>query len=185
MANYKFSVLGLLLLLFSLDSFGQEFLGIKVDGKLNEVVTKFKQKGFKITSPDSNNPILKGKAGNLSVEIVIFSSPITKTVYKLTVYLPEQTTWASIKSDYQDYLTTLTNKYGTPESTYDFFESPYEEGNGDEMLGVEMEKCHYSAFWSNVSLFISKFKQIKISYENDKNFQIRDKEESKLKKDIF
>ncbi len=185
MANYKFTVLSFFLLFFSLESFGQEFLGIKVDGKLNEVVTKFKQKGFKITSPHSNKPILKGKAGNLNVEIVIFSSPITKTVYKLTVYLPEQTTWAAIKSEYQDYLNTLTNKYGTPESTYDFFESPYKEGDGDEMLGVEMEKCHYSAFWKSVSLFISQFKQIQISYDNEKNYVIKEKEESKLKKDIF
>jgi hypothetical protein len=185
MKNHRLAVLSFFILLFSCNSFAQEFLGIKVDGKLNEVVTKFKQKGFTITAPDSNNPILEGKAGNLNVEIVIFSSPISKTVYKLNVYLPKQTSWSNIKSEYQDYLNTLTDKYGAPTSTYDFFESPYKEGDGDEMLGIEMEKCHYSAFWSNVALYISKFKQIKISYENSKNLDISESEESKLKKDIF
>ena len=61
--------------------YGQEFLGIKVDGKLSEVVAKFKLKGFKVTSPDDLSPILVGKAGVSNVEVIILSSPISKTVF--------------------------------------------------------------------------------------------------------
>lgn len=165
--------------------YGQEFLGIKVDGKLSEVVAKFKLKGFKITSPDNLSPTLVGKAGVSKVEVIILSSPITKTVFKIAVYLPKQNEWESIKSEYEDYLRTLTAKYGTPNNSFNFFGSPYKEGEGDEMNAITMEKCFYSAYWNNVSISISEYKQVSIVYENSKNFEIRDREVAKLKKDAF
>jgi hypothetical protein len=173
------------LLITKSNIYGQEFLGIKVGGKLSEVVAKFKLKGFKVTSPDNLNPILTGKAGVSNVEVIIFSSPITKTVFKISVYLPKQNDWESIKSEYEDYLKTLTAKYGTPTSSFNFFSSPYKEGEGDEMNAITMEKCHYSAYWENVSIEISEYKQVKIAYENAKNFEIRDAEVAKLKKETF
>ena len=165
--------------------YGQEFLGIKVDGKLSEVVAKFKLKGFKVTSPDDTSPILVGKAGGSNVEVIILSSPISKTVFKIAVYLPKQNDWESIKSEYKDYLETLTSKYGTPTDSFNFFSSPYKEGEGDEMNAIAMEKCVYSAFWANISIKITEYKQVRIAYENAKNFAIRDAEDAKLKKDAF
>jgi hypothetical protein len=165
--------------------YGQEFLGIKVDGKLSEVVAKFKLKGFKVTSPDNLSPTLVGKAGISKVEVIILSTPITKTVYKIAVYLPKQNEWESIKSEYEDYLRTLTAKYGTPNNSFNFFGSPYKEGEGDEMNAITMEKCFYSAYWENVSISISEYRQVSIVYENSKNFTIRDREVAKLKKDAF
>lgn len=185
MKNHSIKLLAFFLFIASFESFGQEFLGIKIEGNLNEIIAKFKQKGFKVIPPVENSVLLEGKAGTSNVEIVAFASPISKTVYKLNVYLPKKTSWSNLKSEYQDYLSTLTNKYGQPTDSFDFFESPYKEGEGDEMIAVEMEKCHYSAFWTNVSIHISEFKQIRISYENLKNIEIRKYEDTKLKKDIF
>lgn len=165
--------------------YGQEFLGIKIDGKLSEVVAKFKLKGFKVTSSDNFNPTLVGKAGVSNVEVIILSTPITKTVYKIAVYLPKQNEWVSIKSEYEDYLKTLIAKYGTPTNSFNFFSDPYKEGEGDEMNAIAMEKCFYSAFWGNLSISISQYNQVCIIYENLKNFDIRDREVSKLKKDAF
>lgn len=173
------------ILIINSNIYGQEFLGIKVGGKLSEVVAKFKLKGFKVTTPDNLNPILTGKAGVSNVEIIILSSPISKTVYKFSVYLPKQNDWESIKSEYEDYLKTLTTKYGIPTSSFNFFSSPYKEGEGDEMNAIAMEKCHYAAYWENISMEISEYKQVKIAYENAKNYEIRDAEVAKLKKDAF
>ena len=142
-------------------------------------------KGFKVTSPDDLSPILVGKAGVSNVEVIILSSPISKTVFKIAVYLPKQNDWESIKSEYEDYLETLTAKYGTPTSSYNFFSSPYKEGEGDEMNAITMEKCNYAAFWENISIQISEYKQVRIAYENAKNIVIRDAENAKLKKDAF
>jgi hypothetical protein len=173
------------LLITKSNIYGQEFLGIKIDGKLSEVVAKFKLKGFKVTRPDNTNPFLSGKAGVSVVDVLILSSPITKTVYKIAVYLPKRDDWETIKSEYEDYLNTLTAKYGTPTNSFNFFSDPYKEGEGDEMNAIAMEKCHYSAYWENMSISISEYKQINISYENPKNFTIRNIEVAKLKKDAF
>lgn len=175
----------LALLLTNNNIYGQEFLGIKVDGKLSEVVAKFKLKGFKVSSPDELSPILVGKAGVSNVEVIILSSPISKTVFKIAVYLPKHNDWESIKSEYEDYLETLTAKYGTPTNSFNFFSSPYKEGEGDEMNAITMEKCTYSAYWENVSIKISEYKQVSVAYENAKNYTIRDAEVAKLKKAAF
>jgi helix-turn-helix protein len=53
------------------------------------------------------------------------------------------------------------------------------------MNAIAMEKCFYSAYWQSVSISISKYKQVKISYANDKNFEINDAENAKLKKEVF
>lgn len=179
------SYLIVFILIIKSDIYGQEFLGIKAEGKLSEVVTKFKQKGFKISSPDEYAPILEGKAGMSNVELLIRSTAISKTVYSFSVFLPKKNDWESIKSEYQNYLKTLTDKYGEPHSTYNFFSSPYKEGEGDEMNAIEMEKCNYIAFWKNISIEISKFKQVQIRYENLKYLELKDVEEAKLKKSIF
>ena len=172
--------------------FGQEFLGVKVDGKLNDVITKFKSKGFKITSPDEFSPILEGKAGSANVELFVFASPISKTVYKFAVLLPKHTDWESIKSEYEEYFQILSDKYGKPKSSYNFFSSPYNEGDGDEMNAIQMEKCSYSAYWKNgltnfqnIGISISKYSQVIITYENDKNYTIKNSEDAKIKKDVF
>jgi helix-turn-helix protein len=165
--------------------YAQEFLGIKVGGNLNEVVAKFKLKGFKVTSPDNLSPLLVGKAGITQVELVISSTPITKTVYQFSVYLPKRNDWDEIKAEYQDYLKTLTDKYGSPNDTFNFFISPYKEGEGDEMNAITMEKCRYVALWENIILEISKYKQVEIDYQNKNNFEVRDREIAKLKKDAF
>jgi hypothetical protein len=48
---------------------------------------------------------------------------------------------------------------------------------GQEFLGIKVD--------GKLNEVVAKFKQIQISYDNFKNYEIRDKEESKLKKDIF
>ena len=172
-------------------SFGQEFLGIKVDGKKDAVVNAFKAKGFKInTNSGINKDIvtLFGNAGGKNIEIAIVCTPKTKTVWKFSVYLPEKASWFSLKSDYEDYLQILIDKYGEPNSKYAFFSSPYEEGDGYEMTAVGADKCTYSAFWSSeigISIKISKFKQVNIAYENPKNSALDDKETAELNKSIF
>lgn len=173
-------------------SYGQEFLGIKVGGKKEAVINAFKSKGFKV-SPSSNiikdNVIrLNGSAGGKNLEVAIVCTPKSKIVWKFSVYLPEQSSWYLLKSDYEEHLKLLKNKYGEPNAEYSFFSSPYEEGDGYEMTAVSIEKCTYSAFWPSqigISIKISKFKQVNISYENAVNSALDDKERAELDKTIF
>jgi hypothetical protein len=58
------------------------------------------------------------------------------------------------------------------------------------MQAVENEKCTYSSYWSNLqeasySVEITKYRQVKITYENDELFKLKDKESSDIKSKIF
>lgn len=174
----------------SVSCFGQEFLGIKVDGTKQEVINKFIAKGFKKKSlPSGNDDVtsMEGTYSGTKYEVNIVNSPISKKVWKIAVYLPEQVSWYSLKAEYNRYLEMLTSKYGEPTNSYSFFSSPYYEGDGYELSALRLEKCNYSAYWLDVvvSVEISKYKQIKISYENKVNSAIDDQEREKINKNIF
>ena len=184
-------LLVLTLILGTLVSNSQEFIGIKVDGKKDVVINAFKSKGFftKGNVDESKNVItLYGSAAGKSVELVIFWTPISKIVWKYSVYLPEQSSWTYLKSDYENYLKVLSEKYGEPEKKYNFFSSPYNEGDGYEMTGVYAGKSNYASFWKQeqgISLQITKWKQVRISYENYINSQLDDRETNQLNAKAF
>ncbi len=166
---------------------GQEFLGVKVDGKKETVIAAFKSKGFAPSGEMSDNVVtMKGVAAGKNIEINIVSTPLTKTVWKFSVYLPKQSNWYSLKAQYEEYLKLLTEKYGEPTNMYNFFSSPYEEGDGYEMTAVYAEKCHYAAFWKQgYAINISQWKQVNIVYENDVNSDLNRKEKDQVNKNIF
>jgi hypothetical protein len=176
------------MVLVSVVSYGQEFMGVKVDGKKDLAITTFKSKGFILTDDSDGSAVMKGKIGSDPAELFILYSPITKTVWSYKVFLPKQTTWSYLKSDYEKYLNILTEKYGSPEKTYTFFSSPYDEGDGYEMTAVAVDKCTYAAFWTKeqgVRIKISKYKQVQISYENAKNSELDDAETKSINSKVF
>lgn len=177
----------------TLQNFGKEipeFLGIEVDGKRDEVIERFKAKGF-IVKGDIDKPVvsMKGSAGNINFDLSIVSTPKSKIVRKFVVYLPEQTSWNSLLNDYTRYKKTLTDKYGNPGDSFDFFSSPYKLGDGYEMTAVVTEKATYAAYWTlkgyTLSIEISKWKQVRIAYENENNSKISAREQKDIDSNIF
>jgi hypothetical protein len=133
---------------------------------------------------------MKGKASNDEVELYIFVTPKSRIVWKFAVYLNEETSWYSIKSDYEKYLGLLEEKYGEAKSKYNFFIRPYYEGDGYEVSAVKLDNCRYAAFWDdvnglNLNISISKYMQIEIDYESVKNVAIKTKELEELNKRTF
>ena len=182
-------VLLVLAVLGSYVSYAQEFMGVKVGGKKIDVINQFKSKGFTVTKDDNSNvSALKGTVAGKVYEVVVVSTPITRTVWKISTFLPEASDWYSLKRSYEDYLKVLSDKYGQPESHYNFFSSPYDEGDGYEMTGVAVGKCNYAAYWSDktgISIDITKWKQVRISYENEVNSALDEKEKSSMNTKIF
>jgi len=184
MKNIKLTIV--LLILTTTSLLGQEFLGVKVDGKKDAVIAVFKSKGFILTNDKDNSAVLNGTAGGKKVELFIHYTPISKLVWGFKIYLPEKTSWYSLKADYQDFLSLFTEKYGEPDEKFDFFSSPYEEGDGYEMTAVEVEKCSYSAYWgAKYSVSITQFKQVRLSYENELNVELKEKEKKQINKNAF
>lgn len=170
-------------------SFGQEFLGIKVDGKLDSVIAKFKSKGFtlKITESKKDSSIMEGMAGNSHVEIYISATPVTFMVWKFSVLLPKESSWAALKASYDKYFGILKVKYGEPTKSFDFFISPFSRGDGNELQAVRLEKCIMSSYWTKLSvgIEISPYDQVKIAYENIINSALANEERKEINNKIF
>lgn len=170
-------------------SYAQYFDGVLIDGKLEVFVDKFKAKGF--TAKNENGvAILTGKVALKEVQIFVFTTPITKLVWKIAVYMPEQYTWYAIKSDYLSYLDIFKEKYGMPKESFASFLNPYYDGDGYEVSAIKSDKCLYESLWMdvsnmNISLSISKYMQVKILYENAKNAEVFQKEMKQKNKNSF
>jgi len=176
----------IVLILLSAIGFSQEFLGIPVGGNRQDVVNKFIAKGFKVyLTPSNIVTSMKGKVNNEIIELLIVNTPLTKKVWKFSVYMPKKTTWDDLKSNYNYYVRLFTNKYGEPNSSYDNFISPYYEGDGYEMSAVKLEKTNYVTFWDSMYVEISEYQQVGIHYENSENASINRAERDKLNMNTF
>jgi hypothetical protein len=179
-----------LFVLLSINAFCQSFDGVTISGDLPTAVAKYKAKGYKVTETFESGVSLKGEVASREVELMLFITPKSKTIFKAVVFMPKFENWYDLKDDYNRYLQILSTNYGMPKDSYSMFNTPYKEGDGYEMTAVVSDKCAYAAYWfdldnSNISLQISKYKQVRIAYENIKNMALRDKEKSDIEKNVF
>ena len=157
-----------------------EFKGIPINGKVDDFVKKLQTQGYSIVNKEDIGIIMSGQFTGKEAEVMVINTKKTKTVWKVVVYLPKQTSWYRIKSDYEYYTEMFTKKYGAPTHTFSFFSSPYYEGDGYEMSALRNDKCtYYSSYHTQngtISVEISKYEQIKIAYEDSINSSLMDKE---------
>lgn len=163
----------------------QTFDGVKIDGSLPSIVQKYRSKGYTLVKNIDNGVIMYGKIAGQKVELYIITTPKTKLVCKATVYLPVNNNWYSLKADYERYVSLFEEKHGEPNDSYHFFKRPYYEGDGYEMTAVATENAVYASYWMSrnnltTAVTISKYKQIEFTYENDRNMEIKSKEESSI-----
>lgn len=183
-------LLTIVALFFVLSANAQVFDGVSVSGDLPTAIANFKAKGYVFKKYLDNGAILNGKVGLQNAEVFIYVTPKSRIVYKFSIYLEEQTTWSNLKSDYDKYYTIFKSKYGASDSEFSFFSSPYEEGDGYELQAVQLEKATFSAYWlnrekSSMTVSISKWKQVKLVYENDSNTDLKEKELGIIENNIF
>lgn len=168
----------------------QVFDGINISGDFNIALQKFKSKGYIVEETFPEGAILSGKVSSTNIEVYLFKTPKTSKVFKASIYLPKKNNWYDLRSEFNSYHNLLLEKYGKTSDRFQFFSSPYYDGDGFEMQAVEKDKCTYSSFWSHIegasySIEITKYKQVKITYENDELFKLKDKEASDIKSQIF
>lgn len=160
------------------------FKGVELNGPLSDFITQMEAKGFvfKNNFENGNGASMTGSfMGYSDCELYIFTTPNSKMVRMVKIYLPEEeNSWSSLKSYYTQSVDAFTKKYGAPGDEYSFFSKPYYEGDGYEMTGVKVDKCNYAAFWElekgAIFIEISKWCQVCISYEDNLNTQLSSQE---------
>lgn len=168
----------------------QSFNGVPLEGDLTTCITRFKAKGFVVNKYIDNGAILKGKVANYQIELYVFTTPKSKKVYKAVAFVEKDLSWASLKYNYEKFVALFTEKYGTPTNKLERFIDPYYEGDGYEMTAVSTEKCEYYTLWLNTQLMnlgveISKYEQVKLTYENVAMMEIMRKERAAIESNSF
>jgi hypothetical protein len=179
-----------LAILFSTATFGQTFDGVSISGDLPTAISKYKAKGYTLVNTFPQGVKLKGRVASREIELFIFVTPKTKKIFKMAVYLTEETSWFSLRQTYIDMLNSFKNKYGEPDDDEAKFINPYYLGDGYELQAVELEKIDYHAYWFRrdnltVGIEISKYKQVKLIYENNIMMDLKNKEQAEIENNSF
>lgn len=177
-------------ILFSISASSQSFDGVPISGDLPTAVAKYKAKGYLVSKYFEQGVKLTGRVANRDIELFIMTTPKSKKIFKMTVYFDKEVSWYGMNSTYNAILDMLKNKYGTPDEEITKFITPYYLGDGYELQAVELEKADYHAYWFRrdnltVGVEMSKFKQVKITYENNIMMDLKDKEQSEIEKNSF
>lgn len=151
------------------------FMGIPIAGSSEIFIKQLEDKGFVKTGEFESSYNFVGKFANEIVKLTFLASPRTNTVCKVIVLFPEKDTWTELKQDYFKKKNLYKSKYLLTDA-FEFFSSPYEDGDGYELRAVVADKCSYASFFSeiggHIGVEISPNKCIKVTYEDDENMKI-------------
>ena len=152
------------------------FKGISFNSDIDAFAANMEKIGYTQVLAQECAAVFSGNfAGKDNCTIIVLATDKSKLVWKVMVNFPEQISWRSLKNEYESFKELYTRKYGTP-NNYEFFESPYEEGDGCELTALELEKCTYTSYFDTnqgmVVLGISSSKNIDVTYEDKTNVEI-------------
>ena len=166
-----------------------EFMGISIDGSLDNFVEKLKGKGFTLQSDYGTEAVLEGNFTGEMAKIFVYSTPKTSTVCRVAVKFENQgsATWNVLESQYLDSKKLLINKYGEPVSVTEEFSRDYVEGSRQKMLELRMGRCEYNSLFMNNersgSILVAIIPMdgvsepcVTIAYTDNMNMEVYDKE---------
>ena len=120
------------------------FKGVPIDGTLNELVGKLKQKGFTQIGEEHGIAILEGDFAAFKGCTVAVYEHESGLVNRVGVMFPERDTWSLLYNDYIKLKEMLTQKYGKPsEETEEFQSHSTPRDDNSRMYEVQMDRCKY------------------------------------------
>ena len=140
-------ILSLFALVVCFTLYSQEhlkFKGIEMNGSVTYFCDQLKEQ-----IPDLKGKIVEDHgmytgsfAGVSGCSIIVYPNPLGD-VRLVVVVFPEVTTWATLKSNYNELNATLQKKYGKASGYARKFETPYEDGDGYELSALSLGKVSF------------------------------------------
>jgi hypothetical protein len=188
--NMKKLILSIALFATTTIAYSQTFNGVSISGNTQSVVDSFKARGFKFVDSSENTVVMKGEVTGKPFELYIITTPKSKQVCKVAGYFDEIDSWYGLEAEYNSIINIITQKYNKPDNKYAFFTKPYYKGDGYELQALGVDKVSYSSYWFNkdnlnICVSISKFKMVKVDYENSALMEVNTKEKAELAKKVF
>ena len=156
-----------------------KFMGMDVTGNMESFKNSLVTKGFFYVDSFKSSFRFQGEFANEFVTLTVLASPETQIVCKIIVEFPSKSEWKNLKEDYFKKKKLFKSKYPL-DKDFEFFSSPYEDGDGYELRAVSRGKCNYTSFFLAVGGYIiieiGKTAQIRVSYEDRENMKNAQKE---------
>lgn len=143
-------ILTILLALFAIQAQSQtdhmKFKGIPMGGSLQSFTKQLQSKGYTLLYNADGASILKGDfAGYSGCEIYVFSD--NKIVHHVNVRFTMDR-WEYLYGCYTDLKGMLTEKYGSPLQSEEYFENCYDGDDFLKMQGVKLDGCKYYSYFN-------------------------------------
>lgn len=149
-------------------------MGLELNGKYENFRDSLKARGFKYVSSFHSIHNFKGKFEGENVSLSVLASVNSDTVCKVIIYFPIRNQWYDLMSDYAKKVELYSEKYPI-DKDYEFFLSPYDDGDGYEMKAVAKDKCRYISFFlakgGHITVEIDKTARVKVVYEDRENIK--------------
>lgn len=151
------------------------FEGIELNGSFKSFKDSLKSRGFRYVDSFHSMYNFRGKFKNETVSLSVLASMTTNEVCKVIMYFHKHTDWYSLRAEYADKVKMYSEEYPI-DKDYEFFEFPYDDGDGYEMKAVAKDKCRYVSFFlakgGRITVEIDKSARIKVVYEDRENIKI-------------
>ena len=98
--------------------------------------------------------------------LFLYASP-ELGLQKVIVWVMTDEKWPLAKASYYTLVSAMSDRYGEPDSSYDFLASPYDDMAGYECAAFASENGHYISTWFNnkVGTDIDRDCDVRVSYE--------------------
>lgn len=184
-------ILMICLVLISFQAKSQTFDGVYIGGSVTKCLETLKLKKYIVVNYNTQGHSyrINGKKDGVPLECYLFKNKSGK-VRSFDCYLPAQTNYNVLHNQYNDYKTSLTEKYGEPLQEKFEFVSPYAEGDGYEMQAIKYENLKAFCVFNggdNATIYLTIYKtgQVLIGVSNDAMQREHTAEESKTIQNTF
>ena len=120
------------------------FKGVYITGTLRDYVNSMKNAGFRLVSSGDGVARMSGDfAGFKGCTLLVSTIDNHDLVCSIDVLFPEQEQWGELHGDYSTLKKMLTQKYGSPASCVEKFQSSYDRDDNMKMHEVKFDRCKY------------------------------------------
>ena len=138
-----------------------KFKGVPMEGTLQTFTNKLKAKGFTPLGVQDGVSLLKGDFAGYKGCIIAAVADKSGMICKVSVVSPSMDKWGELELCYNSYKSMLTDKYGEPIKSEEYFSEGYNRDASDKIYGVEFDKYKY------YSLFSCKEGEIQLEISHD------------------
>ena len=121
----------------------QRFKGVPIEGSVQGFTAQLRACGF--TKKEQR---LEGPFAGTTVQLEMFATPLSATVYAVNAYLPSKPSFEKAVEEYNLYKHNLTAVYGKPSTSIERFDAPYSKGDGFSLRALAEAKVTYMTLWS-------------------------------------